>query len=199
MSLKELNFSNVREDYPLTTSQENNPTFKVYDDNNDLLSEANCKRMTIKKFVFNWFYDVILKSEINYCFLEVFDDEDRALTNNLDLEDYVKYMSNNYEDESIRLEGLYKMYVKLEQLLSEDSSLIERECIFIDYIYAQSGFGAGTLIVDYLKNKYDFIFIYGEEYAESYWEDKVSFKEMFNGYMYWTNHKKLDDILSSIN
>lgn len=196
MSLKELNFSNVREDYPLTTSQENNPTFKVYDDNNDLLGEADCKRMTIKQFVFNWFYDFMLKPEINYCFSEVCNDEDKALTNNLDLEDYVKFLNNNYGYEVITLNSLYNCYLKLEELLSEDSSLQDRECIFIDYIHAQEGSGAGTLIVDYLKDKYGFIFLYGEEYAESYWEDKVGFKEIFNGYMYWSDNQKLSDILS---
>lgn len=195
MSLKELSLNNVKMEYPLTTQQENNPVIRVYNEDNEILAKADCKKATLQNFSANWFYNMLLEPEMNYFFLEVFSEEERELTNNLPLDEYVQYINDNYGYESSILNDLYAKYLKVETLLYNNSSIKSDECIYIEYIESIKNSGAGTLIVDYLKENCNLIFLYSTDEALDYWIDKVNFKEVSNNYMYWTNNKKLNDIL----
>lgn len=195
MNLKELSFNNINVEYPLTIQQENNPVIRVYNEDNEVLAKANCKKTTLQNFSANWFYNMLLEPEMNYFFLEVFSEEERELTNNLPLDEYVQYINDNYGYESSILNDLYAKYLKVETLLYNNSSIKSDECIYIEYIESIKNSGAGTLIVDYLKENCNLIFLYSTDEALDYWTDKVNFKEVSNNYMYWTNNKELNDIL----
>ena len=169
----------------------------VLDNEYECLAEAKCSVNYLKDFTTNWFYPEILEPEINYFFNEIFTDEERKLTNNMSLDKYVAYVNDKYgEDEASTLNELYKEYINLNKYISSKISNQYNKCIRINVINSNyDNTGAGTLIVDYLKENYELIFLYGTEEAEGYWLDKVNFKEILNGFMYWSNNEKLNEIL----
>ena len=169
----------------------------VLDNEYECLAEAKCSVNYLKDFTTDWFYPEILEPEINYFFNEIFTDEERKLTNNMSLDKYVAYVNDKYgEDEASTLNELYKEYINLNKYISSKISNQYNKCIRINVINSNyDNTGAGTLIVDYLKENYELIFLYGTEEAEGYWLDKVNFKEILNGFMYWSNNEKLNEIL----
>lgn len=55
---------------------------------------------------------------------------------------------------------------------------------------------AGTFIVDYLKDIYDYIILYSDCEAIEYWE-KQSFIEFFDGYYFWSKNTQIINLLKS--
>lgn len=194
MSLKELNINNIK------VEQTNgiNHFITVYDDNNKLLAKANCIKDYLKDFSSNWFYSSLMKAELDFFYYTLFNDYEKELLKDASLDEFIMYINDNYDDAEI-LNNLYNIRKNLDEILDNNLDIQNKEFIFVDSINAIEGYGAGTLIINYLKDNYDLIFLYSLEESEEYWTNKVNFKELFNSYMYWTNHKKLDDILSSIN
>lgn len=198
-NLEKLSFENIR------VTQGADPIFGKYmkimviDSNYECLAEAKCSTILLKDFISEWFYSEILESEINYFFLDVFNDEERNKTNSMGLDKYVAYINNKYgEDEASTLNNLYKIYINLKNYNSKNIFNSYNTCIRINSIDSNyDNTGAGTLIVDYLKENYELIFLYGIEEAQGYWLNKVNFKEILNGYMYWTNNKELNKILKN--
>ena len=196
-NLEKLSFENIR------VVESNDALFgerlniSVLDNEYECLAEAKCSVNYLKDFTTDWFYPEILEPEINYFFNEIFTDEERKLTNNMSLDKYVAYINDKYgEDEASTLNELYKEYVNLNKYISSKISNQYNKCIRINVINSNyDNTGAGTLIVDYLKENYELIFLYGTEEAEGYWLDKVNFKEILNGFMYWSNNEKLNEIL----
>lgn len=195
--LEKLSFENIKvvqeSNYPLPDST----VIYVLDDNNECLAKADCNITSLNDFVSDWFSSIILKPEINYFFIEIFNDEERKLTDSMNLDEYISYINKTYgEDEASTLNELYNIYLKLEEYISENILNGYTKCVCINSINSTyDNTGAGTLIVDYLKENYELIFLYGTEEAEGYWLDKVNFKEIINGFMYWTDNEKLNNIL----
>lgn len=196
-NLEKLSFKNIR------VTQNIDPIFGEYikimviDNDCKCLAEAKCNTTLLKDFTSEWFYSEILEPEMNYFFLNVFNDEERNKTDNMSLDKYVAYINDKYgEDEASTLNNLYKTYINLKDYNSKNILNSYNTCVHINSINSNyDNTGAGTLIVDYLKENYDLIFLYGTEEACGYWLNKVNFKEILNGYMYYTNNKELNKIL----
>ena len=190
---KDLSFENVKVEYY------HDDKFKVYviGKDGEALAEAKCEKLRMKDFVSDYFYPALLETEINYFFNELFNSEERSLTNNMPLDKYVNYVNDKYgEDEASTLNELYNKYCNLRDYVFSGLLNQYSECILIDTIEANfEKTGAGTLIVDYLKDNCSFIFLYGTAEAESYWSNKANFKEILNGHMYWSDNEKLNAIL----
>lgn len=196
-NLEKLSFKNIR------VVESNDVLFgkrlniSVLDNNYECLAEARCSVTYLKDFAHEWFYSEILEPEVNYFFNEIFSDEERKITDGMSLDKYVTYINDKYgEDEASTLNELYNDYINLNKYTSSNLLNQYNKCIRInDIISNYDNTGAGTLIVDYLKENYELIFLYGIEEAEGYWLDKVNFKEIINGFMYWTDNEKLNEIL----
>lgn len=196
-NLKKLSFDNVKVYYSFSDLFGERLNIEVLSDEGECLSEAVCKILTIKDFAYDVFYLELLEPEINYFFSNVFGDKERTKTENMPLDDYIKYVNAKYgEDEASTLNELYKIYTSLNKYNSDNLLARNYKCIYINSINSSyDKTGAGTLIVDYLKENYELIFLYGTMETEGYWLDKVNFKEILNGFMYWTDNKKLNEIL----
>lgn len=194
MNTKELNINNIK------VEQTNgiNHFITVYDDNNKLLAKANCIKDYLKDFSSNWFYSSLMKAELDFFYCTLFNDYEKELLKDASLDEFIMYINDNHEDNAKILNNLYNMRKNLEEILYNNLEFQNKEFIFVDSINAIDGYGAGTLIVNYLKDNYDLIFLYSLEESEDYWTNKVNFKELFNGYMYWTDNQKLNEILSAI-
>lgn len=196
-NLKKLSFDNIRVTEDDNTLFGQRLNISVLDDKCECLAEAKCSVTYLKDFAPEWFYSEILEPEINYFFNEMLNDEERKIADNMSLDKYVNYINDKYgEDEASTLNELYKEHVNLNKYVSNNLLKQYNKCIRIDFINSNYGnTGAGTLIVDYLKENYELIFLYGIEEAEGYWLDKVNFKEIINGFMYWSKNEKLNKIL----
>lgn len=114
------------------------------------------------------------------------------------IEDEEGYLSEEYnilkdnkdtllEYDEGNLKYLYE--IKAQVSLLEDKL---SNGIFIDCITAKnSGTGAGTFIVNYLKEKYDFIILYSIMDSEDYWA-KQNFKCFYDGYYIFDKNNILD-------
>lgn len=196
-NFEKLSFDNVKVDYSFNDIFGTRLNIRVLSDDGECLAEASCKKIQLKDFVSDYFYPELLEKEINCFFLDVFSDKERANTDNISLDDYIKYINNKYsEDETSTLNELYKNYNTLNDYISNNILNGYYDCICINSINSSyENTGAGTLIVDYLKENYGLIFLYATMEAEGYFLDKANFKEILNGYMYWTDNKKLNEIL----
>lgn len=196
-NFKELSFDNIEVNYSSSDILGEKLNITVLDNDGDCLAESKCEKISLKEFVSNWFYTELLEPEINYFFLHVFNNKEREKTDKMPLDKYIKYINNKYgEDEASVLNSLYETYISLKNYISSNLLLQHYECVIINSInssYEETG--AGTLIIDYLKETYELIFLYSTEEAEGYWLDKAGFKEILNGFMYWTNNEKLNEIL----
>lgn len=192
--LEKLSFENIRVSYKDIIE---NIKITVVDYDNPCLAEADCTVFSLNEFVVDWFYSKVLYPELNYFFLEMLTKEERKITDAMSINEYIKYLNSKFnENDTIIINELYQTYLNLEKYISTNILTRHRECILINSIESyHDNTGAGTLIVDYLKDKYELIFLYSIEDAEEYWLDKVNFKEIFNSFMYWTNNKKLNEIL----
>lgn len=170
---------------------------KVLNDDGEILAEANCNETDMNDFTTDWFYSEILEPEINDFFFEILNNEERKLADNMDLEKYIAYINDKCgEDETSTLNKLYKTYVNLNKYNSSDIFKRYAKCVRINSINANyEKTGAGTLIVDYLKEKYELIFLYATSEVDGYFLDKANFKEILNGFMYWSENEKLNEIL----
>lgn len=198
--LKELSFENIVVKNTLSDIFGERLEISVLTNENNLLAGAICKEFLLKDFAKDMFYPELLKREINYFYLEVFGDKERIKTENMPLDNFIKYVNVKYgEDEATTLNYLYEMYNNLNNYTSNNILNQNSKCIFIhDICSIYEKTGAGTLIVDYLKENYDMIFLYSMYSAQSYWVDKVGFKEISNGFMFWTTNSELNKILYDI-
>lgn len=192
--LEKLSFENIRVSYKDILE---NIKITVADYDSPCLAEADCTVFRLNEFVLDWFYSKVLYPELNYFFLEMLTKEERKITDSMGINEYIKYLNSKFdEDDTITINELYQTYLNLEKYISTNILTRYTECILINSIESyHDNTGAGTLIVDYLKDKYELVFLYSIEDAEEYWLDKVNFKEMFNGFMYWSDNKKLNEIL----
>lgn len=198
--LKELSFENIVTKNTLSSTFGEGTEISVLAKDNNLLAKATCKEFLLNDFAKNMFYPELLKREINYFYLEVFGDKERIKTENMPLDNFIKYVNVEYgEDEVTTLNYLYEIYNSLNNYTSNNALNQNSKCICIyDICSIYEKTGAGTLIVDYLKENYDMIFLYSMCSAQSYWVDKVDFKEILNGFMFWTTNTKLNEILCGI-
>ena len=200
-NFKDLSFKNIAVEYNSNNIFGNKINIRVISEDNDCLAEANCQVESLKDFSSNCFYPELLQKEIDYFFLEVFSDEERIKTKDISLSELVEYINNKYgEDDTSTLNELYKSYININDYLSDNKTsnavFNSDEYVRINNISSSyENTGAGTLIVDFLKENFKLIFLYGTMEAEGYWLDKVNFKEILNGFMYWSNDKKLNEIL----
>ena len=196
-NFNKLSFDNMKVDHSFSDLFGERLNITVLSDEGECLAEAICKICTVKDFAYDCFYLELLEPEINYFFSDVFGDKERTKTENMPLDEYVKYINVKYgEDEASTLNELYKTYTSLNKYNSDNLLARNHKCVSIKSINSSyDKTGAGTLIVDYLKENYELIFLYGTMEAEGYWLDKVNFKEILNGFMYWTENEKLNEIL----
>lgn len=200
-NLEKLSFENVEIEYPLSRYITDDLILKVYSDDGEVLAKAKCKKTYIKDSLANYFYEELLEPEINYLFYYVLNEEERNLTDSMPIDEYVQYINSNFgEDEASTLNELYSTYKDLNKLIREyiRKGLLSQysECIYINMIDSKyDKTGAGTLIVEYLKDNYDLILLYSTDETQMYWENKVDFKEILNGNMYWSKNEKLNRIL----
>ena len=169
---------------------------KVLDENNDCLAEANCSVGYLKDFTYDYFVPELLQKEVDYFFLEEFNEDDKEKTKNVSLDYFIKYVNSKYEDtDTSTLNELYKSYIDLNNYLP-NNKLDNREYVCLNSIQSNyDNTGAGTLIVDYLKENFKLIYLYATMEVEGYFLNKANFKQILNGFMYWTNDKKLNEIL----
>ena len=160
--------------------------FKCISDEGETLAMAKCRSYNAKEFNKNVFYSFLVENEVNYTFNEILTAEERKLTNDMPLDDYANYVSENYPEDSETLTELCNMYFNLKNFGDKNTFA---SFVHIDWIEACEGHGAGTLIVDALKEKYS------DCEVESYWKDKHNFKEILNGHLYWSDNKELNKIL----
>lgn len=170
----------------------NRPIFKCVNDSGETLAQAKCKSYNAKEFNENVFYSFLVENEVNYTFNEILTAEERKLTNDMPLADYVNYVSENYPEDSDTLTEICNMYFNLKKLGDETAFV---NFVHIDWIEACEGHGAGMLLVNALKEKYSAIFLYSDSEVESYWKEKHNFKEILNGHLYWSDNKELNKIL----
>lgn len=196
-NFEKLSFDNVEVDYSFNDIFGKELNIRVLSNDGECLAEANCKKFELKNFVSDHFYPELLENEINYFFLELLNNNERRETDEMPLDDYIKYINNKYgEDETSTLNELYKTYINLNAYISNSILNGYSDCICIKSINSSyENTGAGTLIIDYLKENFELIFLYGTMEVEGYFLDKVNFKEILNGFMYWTENEKLNEIL----
>lgn len=196
-NLEKLSFENVKIEYPLNRNIVNDLIIKVYDDDGEVLAKAKCEKTPVKNSLINYFYQEILEPEINCLFYDTLNNEERNLTDSMSIDEYIEYMNNNFDkNETELLNELYDKYINLIKLIQNDLSYQYSDCIYIDTINSKyKNTKAGTLIVEYLKDNCDLILLYSTEEAHDYWKNKVDFKEILNGNMYWSNNEKLNEIL----
>lgn len=171
-------------------------------ENNEILSMVVGKEMSLKDFVSQHFYREILVPELKDTFDDVYNvlsNEDKQLINkNLSVKDFIKFLNDKYEEYADEFEILNSIFETYENLVnySSDNHKCNTSCFVLDSIETlHDGTGAGTLLINYLKENYDFIYLYSIMDIESYFKDKVDFKEIINGFMYWSNKEKLKEIL----
>lgn len=169
------------------------PVFKYVSEEGEVLATAKCinyNAIEYNKYIFS---GKILEDEINYTFTDVLSSEERKITDNMPLNEYIKYIKENYPEESETLELLWKQHLKLKDFEKKDLFF---NAIYIDFIESfKDGYGAGTLIVNALKEKYSAIFLYSGSESEAYWKNKHNFREILNGHMYWSENEELNKIL----
>lgn len=169
------------------------PVFKCLSEEGELLATAKCinyNAIEYNKYIFS---GKILEDEINYTFTDVLSSEERKITDNMPLNKYVEYIKENHPEESEALEQLWNQSLRLKDF-GEKNLLFN--AIYIDFIESfKDGSGAGTLIVNALKEKYSAIFLYSDSESEGYWKNKHNFREILNGHMYWSENEELNKIL----
>jgi ribonuclease HI len=185
-TLKNLSFDNIKKGNHDLFIIGKNIKFSVVQDS-EILAEAMCSIMSIEEFANNYYLNFFVKDELNQ-FKNILN-LDEELSDNY-IENCIKLISLEYcEEEISSLKWLYKNYNALKEFAKLNP---DKQCIYVDWIKAhKEGLGAGTLIVDYLKDSFDMIVLYGDIDAEAYWLDVVNFREILNGHMYWS---KLDII-----
>ncbi|MBQ8997118.1 MAG: hypothetical protein IJ086_15295 [Clostridium sp.] len=193
-NFKNLSFNNIKiEDSSLGGIVK----ISVIADTQECLAEARCKILNFKDFAYHCFYKELLNPEIQYVCSEFLSSEQYEYAKALAIENFMEYANENCcEDDISTLNYLYEKYDNLNKYILNNVSLQEAKCICIDNIesYYEKSY-AGTLIVDYLKSNYLLIFIYGTWEAEEYWKKKACFKEILNGFMYYTDNIKLNEIM----
>jgi hypothetical protein len=189
-TLKDLSFDNIKKgNHDLTVIGEN-IKFSVVE-NNEILAEAMCSIMSIKEFANNYYLNFFVKDELNQ-FKNILN-LDKELSDDY-IKNCIELISLNYcEEETRSLKWLYNNYNTLKDFAKLNP---DEKCVYIDWIKAhKEGLGAGTLIIDYLKDNFDMIVLYGEIDTEDYWLDIVNFREILNGHMYWSKLDIINEIL----
>lgn len=197
-NLETLSFKNVvREDFQ-NNLFEGKISFKVVNDSNEVLAEVKGNEISLREFTTNYFYNQILKPELDYVFEDILSDADKILANNMSVNEYVNFVNDKYREYERELDTfneLFNVYTNLIDYLSKNKD-IDNYCFVLNSICANyDGTGAGTLLINYLKEHYNLIYLYSIAEIESFFLGKVSFKEIINGYLYWTNEEKLEEIL----
>ena len=197
-NLETLSFKDiVREDFQ-NNLFEGKISFKVVNDSNEVLAEVKGNEISLREFVSNHFYNQILKPELDYVFEDILSSTDKMFVNNMSVNEYVKFINDKYREsgEDLRtLNELFNVYTNLIDYLSKNED-VDNYCFALNSICANyDGTDAGTLLINHLKEQYNLIYLYSIAEIESFFLDKVSFKEIINGYLYWTNEEKLKEIL----
>lgn len=173
--------------------------------NSEILSEVIGTEMSLNNFVSSNFYHEIIKPELHYVFDNVLSEEDKRWVDSRDiyLKDYIKFLNNKYnefEDELETLNNLFKAYDNLINCsLNNNENNNDTYCFVLDSIRTKyDGTGAGTLLINYLKENYNLIYLYSIMEIESYFKNKLDFNEIINGFLYWTDKEELKKTLNTI-
>ena len=172
--------------------------FAVVDDSNEVLAEVKGNEVSLKDLIEDYYFNLILKPELEYVYCDILSKQDKVLVKAMSVNDYVEFVNNKYNidgDELSTFNALYEIYKNLLDYLAKNTDS-NNYCFALNSICANyDGTGAGTLLINYLKEHYNLIYLYSIMDIEGYFLDKVNFAEIINGHMYWTNEEKLKEIL----
>ena len=165
---------------------------KFYQQNELMLKAEISQFPTLNSFVDDFLIPRIIVDEYEYLWDSAMD-ELKELMDQTPLTKWLAFSNSELETIEECLEddeiGLMSQYLRLKNDLLQQTT--ELKGIEISHIVAQvKGKGVGTELVNQYKAEYDYIILYPEVEARSYWE-KQDFKDWNGSYQIWAKNQEI--------
>ena len=168
-------------------------THRVMEGETCLLKSNITHYNTLTSFKETWLDPNLIETEYDYIRNEALEEEAIEV-------DLPSLLYSSHETQ-IELLGEFEdaqLLLALLTLRETLDSLPQLKGLSIELIESsQSGTGLGTALIEQYKQQVDYIVLYSTLEAETYWE-KQGFTEWINGFYFWTDNEKLNEIFRSL-